>query len=130
MRISDWSSDVCSSDLLDAPANVGIDLIRAADENDVLLAASVEPYARATVETASYAHARSVPIIAITDSRLSPLARLARQTILVSTEGPSFFHALTPAYFVGQILAALVAGHGGDAAPEIGSASCRDRGCQ
>jgi DNA-binding MurR/RpiR family transcriptional regulator len=102
--------------LLDAPASVGIDLIRAADKNDVLLAASVEPYTRATMETASYAHARGVPIVAITDSRLSPLARLARQTILVSTEGPSFFHALTPAYFVGEILAALVAGHGGDAA--------------
>ncbi len=102
--------------LLDAPAGVGGDQIRAASSRDVLLAVSVEPYTRATVEMAAYAHERGVPVVGVTDSHLSPLARVAQETILVSVDGPSFFHAMTPAFLVGEILATLIAGRGGDAA--------------
>src|SRR3546814_15171666 len=82
MRISDWSSDVCSSDL------------------------------------ASFAQARGVPVVAITDSVLSPLAKLAVSTIVVPTESPSFLHSMSPAFVVAEILGALVAGRGGKAALE------------
>jgi len=102
--------------LLDAPAGIGGDQIRSASSRDVLLAISVEPYTRATVEMAEYARKRGVAVVGVTDSRLSPLARLAQETILVSVDGPSFFHAMTPAFLVGEILATLVAGRGGDAA--------------
>ena len=101
--------------LLDAVAGVGPDPIRTATTKDVLFAVSVEPYTRATVEAAQYAASRHLPIVALTDSAVSPLARIASQSILVSTEGPSFFHSMTPAFFVGEILAAIVAGRGGDA---------------
>ena len=101
--------------LLDSTAGMGMDPIRSATAKDALFAVSVEPYTRATIEVAHYAHARGVPIVAVTDSAVSPLAQIARSSILVSTDSPSFFHAMTPVFAVGEILAALVAGRGGDA---------------
>ena len=100
--------------LLDAVAGVGADPIRSATAKDVLFAVSVEPYTRATIEAARYAVLSGLPVVALTDSAVSPLARIARRTILVSTEGPSFFHSMTPAFFAGEILAAIVAGRGGE----------------
>src|SRR3546814_18415785 len=92
--------------LLDSNAGVGADAVGAATAQDVLLAASVQPYTRLTVETASFAQARGVPVVAITDSVLSPLAKVAASTIVVPTESPSFLHS------------------------KIGSAAWRERVCQ
>ena len=58
-------------------------------------------------------HARNVPIVAITDSEVSPLAQLAAETIFIATDCPSFFHTMAPAFVAGEILAALVAGRSG-----------------
>lgn len=99
--------------LLDAVAGVASDPIRAAGRKDVLFAVSVAPYARATIEIARYAKAQGVPIVAVTDDELSPLARVAADIIPVATESASFFHTMVPAFVVGEILAALIAGHGG-----------------
>ncbi|MBX6322383.1 MAG: MurR/RpiR family transcriptional regulator [Rhodospirillaceae bacterium] len=104
--------------LLDGAAGTGADHVRAATPRDVLFVASIRPYTRATIEISLYAHGRGVPIVAVTDSRLSPLARIAREIVLIPTDGPSFFHTLTPAFVVGEILAALVAGRGGEASLE------------
>ena len=102
--------------MLDDAGGTGLDAIRDAGPDDVLLAASVEPYARATIEAARYAAAAGVPVVALTDSEVSPLAPLSVATILVATESPSFFHTMTPLLAVAEILAALVAGNGGQAA--------------
>jgi len=99
--------------LLDGVAGTGMDAIRMATGRDALFVVSVEPYTRMTIDAAAYAHSRGIPIVAVTDSPLSPLAALARTAIFVPTEGPSFFHTMTPAFVVGEILAALVAGRGG-----------------
>jgi DNA-binding MurR/RpiR family transcriptional regulator len=95
-------------------AGVGADPIRTATTKDVLLVASVLPYTRATVDLTRYVASRGVPIVAITDSAVSPIAQLARYAILVATESPSFFHTMAPAFIVAEILAALVAGRGGE----------------
>lgn len=99
--------------MLDDAGGTGLDAIRDAGTGDVLLAASVEPYARATIDGARYAAGRDVPVVALTDSEVSPLAQVAACTVLVSTESPSFFHTMTPLLAVAEILAALVAGRGG-----------------
>ncbi|MGH6949657.1 MAG: MurR/RpiR family transcriptional regulator, partial [Vitreimonas sp.] len=65
---------------------------------------------------AQYAANRGVPVVALTDSEVSPLARVAAAAILVTTDSPSFFHAMTPLLAVAEILAALVAGRGGNEA--------------
>lgn len=104
--------------MLDDAGGTGLDAIRDAGPDDVVLVASVEPYARATIEAARYAAATGVPLVAVTDSEVSPLASLAANTILVATESPSFFHTMTPLLAVAEILAALVAGAGGRSALE------------
>jgi DNA-binding MurR/RpiR family transcriptional regulator len=104
--------------LLDTHTGFGTDPIRNATAQDALFAVSVAPYTRATVDAVQYAHAQNVPIVAVTDSAVSPLAQVAQSTVLVSTDSPSFFHSMTPAFVVGEILAALVAGRGGEASLE------------
>jgi DNA-binding MurR/RpiR family transcriptional regulator len=103
--------------LLDAIAGVGADPIHAATRKDVLLVASVLPYTRATVDLTRYVASRRVPIVAITDSAVSPIAQVARHAIVIATDSPSFFHTMAPAFVVAEILAALVAGRSGEDAP-------------
>lgn len=101
---------------LDAIAGVGADQLRDATKDDVLLVTSVAPYTRVTVEIAHYAASLGVTVIAITDSPVAPLAQLASCAILVPTESSSFFHTMSPAFVMVEILTALVAGRGGQAA--------------
>ncbi len=100
--------------LLDHVAGIGLDPIRTATAKDILVVASVRPYTRITVETAQYAADRGVPVLAFTDSKASPLVRVARHALLVSTESPSFFHTMTPALALAEMLATLTAGRGGE----------------
>lgn len=102
--------------LVGADGRGGMDAIRFAGPHDVLLAASVAPYTRATVDVARHAAGRGVTVIAVTDSPVSPLAALARHVVQVATASPSFFHTMTPAFLAAEILAALVAGRDGPAA--------------
>lgn len=100
--------------LLDSGAGTGLDPLRNVGPGDAMLAVSVAPYMRATVEGADYATGRGAALVAITDSPASPLARIAREAIIVPTESPSFYHAISPAFVAAEILAALIAGRGGD----------------
>ena len=102
--------------MLDDAGGTGLDALRDAGSGDVVLAASVEPYARATIDAARYAATAGVPVVALTDSEVSPLAQIASVTILVATGSPSFFHTMTPLLAVAEILAALVAGRSGQKA--------------
>ena len=99
--------------MLDDAGGTGLDAIRDAGSEDVLLATSVEPYARTTIDGARYAAEQGVPVVALTDSQVSPLTRLAVASILVPIESPSFFHTMTPLLAIAEILAALLAGRGG-----------------
>jgi DNA-binding MurR/RpiR family transcriptional regulator len=100
--------------LLDGPGATGTDALGRATPDDVLLAATALPYTRATVEVAEQAASRGIPIVAITDSIVSPLARHAQHVIAVPTESPAPFHAMSPAFVVAEILAALVSGSNGE----------------
>jgi len=104
------------SRFLDGIAATGSDSLAGATPDDVLLVASVHPYTKLTVDLAEYAASRGVPIVAITDSEVAPLAQMATHAVLVPTESPSFFHAMSPAFVVAEILGAIVAGRGGDEA--------------
>lgn len=104
--------------MLDGIAAVGADPVGSASAADVLVAASVRPYTRLTIEIAGYAHARGVPVVAITDSVVAPLAQIAACRIIVPTDSPSFIHAMSPAFVVAEVLGALAAGHGGEGALE------------
>ncbi len=105
-----------NSVLVDGSGGIGIDALRAIGRDDVLLAISVKPYVSHSIDAAKYARSQRTRIIAVTDSEMSPLARLADTAILVRTETPSFFHTMTPAFAAVECLAALVAARRGPAA--------------
>jgi DNA-binding MurR/RpiR family transcriptional regulator len=72
------------------------------------------PYTRLTIELAEYAVEQGITVVAITDSEVAPLAQIAQHTVIVPTESPSFFHAMSPAFAVAEVLGAVIAGRGGD----------------
>ena len=98
---------------LDAAGGTGVDMLSAAGQGDAVLAIGLQPYARSTVEMAQIAAQRGVSVVAITDSRVSPLARLARESIVVTASSQSFFQSMVPAMAAAEILAALVAAGSG-----------------
>ncbi|MGI9388169.1 MAG: MurR/RpiR family transcriptional regulator, partial [Methyloligellaceae bacterium] len=79
------------SKLVDSPSGYPIDDLAGATSKDALLAISSEPYAESTVHGVEFARRRGVPIIAITDSRASPIARDAEVFIMAPTVTPQFF---------------------------------------
>ena len=81
---------------------------------DVLLVVSQAPYTRQTVECAQLAHQAGVPLVALTDSPLSPLARLAQHSLLFDAASPSFFHSMAGAQALAETLVAAVAARGGE----------------
>ena len=97
-------------------AATGADALARATSRDVLLVASVLPYTRLTVELAEYAVEQGMAVVAITDSEVAPLAQIAQHAVIVATDSPSFFHAMSPAFAVAEILGAIIAGRGGDEA--------------
>jgi DNA-binding MurR/RpiR family transcriptional regulator len=99
--------------LVDGAGGTGVDALRTIGRADAVLAVSVKPYVRHTIEAARYAKRRHARVIALTDSELSPLGALADEAILVRTETPSFFHTMTPAFAAVECLAALVAARRG-----------------
>jgi DNA-binding MurR/RpiR family transcriptional regulator len=83
-------------------------------EAGLVVAVSIHPYSRETVEAAEFAAARGVPIVAITDTELSPIARLARLPLYVFTETSSFFRSPVAMMTVVHALTAAVVTLSGD----------------
>src|SRR5699024_9544278 len=104
--------------LLDTIADTGIDALRTSTPDDAVVVVSVAPYTRLSVDVGRYAVANNVPLIAITDSAVSPLAKMAQTAIVTTTQSPAFFHAMSPAFIVGEILACLIAGRDEEHAPD------------
>lgn len=102
--------------LLDGLAGTGPDALRHATSKDVMLTVSIAPYTRQTIDLAGYAARRGIPVVAITDSAVAPLAQIAKSSVIVPSDSPSFFQSMAPAFLVAEILASLVAGREGDAA--------------
>ncbi len=99
--------------LLDGPGGIGADRLKHAGSSDALIVTSVEPYATQTVSLVQEAKSQGVSIVAVTDSAMSPVGRMATVAIPVQKISPSFFDTIAPAFVVGEILVALLAAHQG-----------------
>ncbi|WP_322046734.1 MurR/RpiR family transcriptional regulator [Paraburkholderia sp. J67] len=84
--------------------NMHLGQIRSVQRNDVLIAISFSPYAEETVEVANLARQRGAKMIAITDSRMSPLAREADSVLLVQDSETFGFRALSATMGLAQSL--------------------------
>lgn len=94
---------------LDGPGGTGPDALMRAQPGDLLLVIAVSPYATASLELAEMAGTQGLKVAAITDSAVSPLARLADHLLICPTASPGFFHSLTPAMALAETLSALLA---------------------
>jgi DNA-binding MurR/RpiR family transcriptional regulator len=80
---------------------------------DLLVAISQSPYTRLTVQAVEQARQQGAKVLALTDSRLSPIARAADLVLLFRAESPSYFHSMVGALALAEALVAAVAVRGG-----------------
>ena len=85
---------------------------------DALIAASVHPYGRQTVEGLRFSKERRAQCILITDSRSAPSAALADHLLLAATKSPQFFPSLSATLALLESLTALVVSRGDKATVE------------
>jgi DNA-binding MurR/RpiR family transcriptional regulator len=81
--------------LMSAIGSMQYDQVRAVRRNDVMVAISYRPYAEETVKIAKEAVKRGARLIAITDSRMSPLARDAQVAFIVEDNATLGFRSLS-----------------------------------
>jgi len=107
--MSSLAGDGCRVSLVGDMTGHGLDALQDAGQGDVLLAISMPPYERMTIEVARQSARQGIAVIAITDSNVSPLARIAQEAIIVTANSQSFFRSMAPAFAAVEILAALTA---------------------
>lgn len=78
--------------------------MRSVRKNDVMIAISFSPYAEETVAVAKSAVERGAKLIAITDSQMSPLAKLAQSSLVVQDNSTFGFRSLTSTMSMAQSL--------------------------
>ena len=107
--------------LLDASGGLATHMARAARPSDVLFLVSFRFYATEVVNVAEETAARGVPVIAISDSTLSPFARLARVLLAVPEHEYTFSRSLAAPMCLAQALCVALASRlqGEGAAPRI-----------
>ena len=94
---------------LDGPGGTGADPLMRATPDDVLMVISLNPYARHSLDVAGLARDAGNKVLAITDSEVSPLTTLADEVILCPSESQTFFHSLTPAFAISEVLCGMLA---------------------
>ncbi len=95
--------------LLDASGGLATHMGKLMEPQDLLIAVSFRFYARETVDVAAEAASRGVPILAITDSTLSPLAKGARSLFTVPEHEYIFSRSLAAPMCVAQALVVSLA---------------------
>ena len=78
------------------------------DENDVVIAISFPRYSARTVKAVQYSQNQKAKIIAITDSKTSPLSKFATETLIARSDIASFVDSLVaPLSVINALVAAL-----------------------
>ena len=97
-----------NSVMLEGAPGSEMDVLLHAGPADVMVVISCEPYARSTLRGARIAKARGAKLIALTDSRASPLAPIADALLLVQTQSPHFFPSQVAVVGLLETLIALI----------------------
>lgn len=106
--------------LLDASGGLATHMAKVMTPRDLLIAVSFRFYARETVDVTEDVSSRGIPILAITDSTLSPLAKGARVLFTVPEHEYTFSRSLAAPMCLAQALVvSLAAKLQKDKAPRI-----------
>lgn len=95
---------------------------------DAAIIVTMKPYSVRSVETARFIAQAGTPVVALTDSTLSPVAGIAKHLLVASADSPQFF----PSYVVTTLLietlvGMVVAEKGDDAQRRIAETARRSR---
>lgn len=90
--------------LVSSMGSMQLGQMRSVRKNDVIIAISFSPYAEETISVAKLAVDRGAKLIAITDSRMSPLAKLAQVALIVQDNSTFGFRSLTSTMGLAQSL--------------------------
>lgn len=96
--------------LVDGAGGTGPDALTWSQPGDVLFVLTINPYAAITLELCRYAKTRGLNIVVITDSEVAPVREFADETLFCPTDSLSFFHTMTPAFALAEVLASMLAG--------------------
>ena len=107
--------------LLDGAGGLAAEQAQLIDADSVLLAVSFRHYAREVVDIVEASHGRGVPIVAITDSQLSPLAKHADVYFEVRGGESNFARSLAAPMCLAQALVIALAHALGSDVPELAS---------
>ncbi len=91
--------------LVDNVASLGPEQAAIAREGDVVIAVSCAPYTPATVAIAAQAHGKGIPVIAMTDSALSPLAQHCSLWLEVEEADYGAFRSMSATFALAMTLA-------------------------
>jgi DNA-binding MurR/RpiR family transcriptional regulator len=95
--------------VLDSPNAIDMEIAAQADPTDALLVCSFAPYTANTIELASSIAQRGTPLVAITDSAFSPLARITRHLLEVSENDYAGFRSLSASMALATALPVAIA---------------------
>ena len=102
--------------LLTGTGGTFADDLRLARRDDVMLVFSYRPYARDAVRAVDYIKNQGAKVIAVTDSKVSPIAKAAEIAIVVSNSSASLLPTVMPFLAIAQALATLMVSEGSKAA--------------
>ena len=95
--------------LMNSAGGLAQEIARTMKERDVLIGVSFRHYAKEVIAIAEHAVAHKVPVIALTDSQLSPLAKGASVLFTVPEEEYTFSRSLAAPMSLVQTLATATA---------------------
>ncbi|MEY4884497.1 MAG: hypothetical protein RIS34_2351 [Pseudomonadota bacterium] len=90
--------------LVSAMGSMHLGQMRSVRKGDVMVAISFSPYAEETINVSKMAVERGAQLIAITDSRMSPLAKLAQVALVVQDNSTFGFRSLSSTMGLAQSL--------------------------
>lgn len=99
--------------LLDGRGGTFADDLRQLGKGDVILGISFDPYTQETVRAVEFAKDHGGEAAVLTDSPVSPLAKLGDHMLLIKNESPSFFHSIASAMAAVEALIVLMVAEGG-----------------
>lgn len=106
--------------LLDANGGLATHMARVMGQDDVLFAISFRFYAKEVVSIVESAHARAIPVIAMSDGKLSPLAKCAAVLFSIPEGEYAFSRSLAAPMCLAQaLMVALAARLQKDPEPQI-----------
>ncbi|HHD7473800.1 TPA: MurR/RpiR family transcriptional regulator [Klebsiella oxytoca] len=95
--------------LLDSAGGLAPQMAHNMRDQDVLIAIAFRHYAKEVIAIADDADSRQIPVVAITDSQLSPLAKSARVLFTIPEEEYSFSRSLAAPVCLAQSIAMSLA---------------------